>query len=75
MFPEKSVFVPTVAELPENIARLSTIDQRHTGIARRSEGTSYLEDKDTCRVLLNVEFELPGQLGRGRETVHSWREG
>lgn len=59
------------AHLPEDIARLSRMDRRHTGITCRDEGTPYLKNKDARGIPLTVEGEVPGQLGRGRETVHS----
>lgn len=54
---------------------MSTIDQRHTGIARRGESTPYLEDKDARWIPLTVNSEISGQLSRGRETIRSCRKG
>jgi hypothetical protein len=50
------------ANLPEDIAQLSTIDWQYTGIARRSKSASYLENKDTRGIPLTVKRELSCQL-------------
>jgi hypothetical protein len=62
------------ADLPEDIARLGAIDNRHRGITCRGEGAAYSEDEHAIGVALAVQCELSGQLGRALEAVHSGRE-
>src|SRR5436190_14924688 len=66
----------SATDLPEHVARVSTVPHQHRRVGGGSERAGDLKNPDPLVALaMPVEDELTRQLRRRRETVDAWREG